>query len=160
MATEREHLKTWMAENSHDATSLQKAMGMYFSIKYMVSGSAYIHDGFRYRFRDTFGDAAFAQVFGVGDNERLAQYAAQQAVLKAIAKKKLAPANSHKCVGCSNHAQCFHHESYAPEHRLCVVPLCYKCHRRHHTGRARLDFGIAAMALGIIRIAFAPEPHP
>lgn len=155
MSTEFERLKVWMDANGHDAISLQKALSTRFSLKYVVSGMRHISDGLRCRFRDTFGDSAFAVIFGNDRDEYLARYAAQLAVLRAVTKGHLLPAKTHGCHGCNKQAHSYHHESYAPEDRLCVVPLCRSCHRRHHIGTKRLDFGIVPTSVGLIRIAIA-----
>lgn len=157
MSTDLERLKAWMNANEMDSSALQRMMGMTFALhKYIDFKDPWpIHDGIRYRFLDTFGDAAFQGVFGRESKERLAKYAAQQAVLKAVSNGELQPVKTRKCHGCNKQAQHYHHESYAPQDRLCVVPLCSKCHRLHHTGRKRLTFGVVPTAVGLVRIAIA-----
>ena len=41
--------------------------------------------------------------------------------------------NTKLCVDCGQQAEHYHHDKgYAKEHRLDVVPLCSKCHRKRH----------------------------
>ncbi len=59
---------------------------------------------------------------------------AQHAVFAAVRCGKL-PAVKILTCKCGKQAEEYHHPSYAKEHWLDVVPLCYKCHcklRNHH----------------------------
>jgi len=60
------------------------------------------------------------------------RYAAAIAVKDAIRSRQLPPAKECVCADCGGQAQHYHHESYAPEHRLDVVPLCASCHKKRH----------------------------
>ncbi len=155
MTTERQRLKAWMEANGHDAKSLQKALGMAFRIKFLDGGWP-INDGFRYRFADTFGDDTLLQITGVDVSDRVAQCAAQQAVAAAMYKGTLPRAKEFICQSCGKQAHSYHHPSYRRDSRLCVVPLCAKCHQRHHKSNMPLPhLGIVARPIGIIRIAIA-----
>jgi transcriptional regulator with XRE-family HTH domain len=83
------------------------------------------------------------------------KYAARLAVANAINHGKLHPASFYKCHGCDQQAQQWHHESYLPEDRLCVVPLCRSCHSSHHSGRKPLSFGVVPTQVGLIRLAIS-----
>jgi len=55
-----------------------------------------------------------------------------QAITKvnnAVRDGKLIPAKTLNCHFCSKQAEQYHHKSYAPEHRLEVIPVCRKCHK-------------------------------
>lgn len=164
MSTELERLKAWMAKHGYDAESLQKALGARFSLHYLLNGTSRfgleIHNSLRSQFFDTFGFDAYAEVFDTGFLAYQPQYAAQTAVQAAKLRGDILPASAHKCYGCDNQADDYHHESYAKEDRLCVVPLCHKCHRNHHSGRKPLTFGVVPTAVGLIRIAISPAPQP
>ena len=54
------------------------------------------------------------------------------AVLYAIKIGRLKPVSECICKECGNSAQEYHHESYAREHRLVVIPVCQSCHRKIH----------------------------
>lgn len=59
--------------------------------------------------------------------------AAQSAVALAVSRGEIPLAKALTCADCSLEASDYHHESYAEEDQLKVVPLCRKCHtRRHH----------------------------
>jgi hypothetical protein len=57
---------------------------------------------------------------------------AAKAVREAIKRKQIRPARKCKCVDCGRKAQHLHHESYAPEAWLYVIPLCRSCHKKRH----------------------------
>lgn len=57
---------------------------------------------------------------------------ARKAVREAIKRKDLLPARKCKCADCGKKAAHLHHESYAPEQWLAVVPLCQSCHKLRH----------------------------
>jgi hypothetical protein len=57
---------------------------------------------------------------------------AKKAVHEAIRRKQIAPAKKCKCADCGKQAHHLHHESYAEEQRLNVIPLCRSCHRKRH----------------------------
>jgi len=57
---------------------------------------------------------------------------AAKAVRDAIKRKQIKPAKKCKCADCGQKAEHLHHESYAPEKWLDVVPLCRSCHRKRH----------------------------
>ena len=56
---------------------------------------------------------------------------ALHAVNNAIRDGKMIRPDTFKC-SCGKQAKHYHHPSYAPEHRLCVIPLCVKCHKFIH----------------------------
>ncbi len=58
--------------------------------------------------------------------------AAKNAVNNAIKEGRLLPVKTQLCADCGKQAQNYHHESYAPEHQLDVVPLCRSCHKQRH----------------------------
>jgi hypothetical protein len=60
------------------------------------------------------------------------QRSAHFAVQNAVRAGKLEPVISRLCVKCSKSAECYHHWSYAPEHRLDVIPMCLVCHGKEH----------------------------
>jgi len=53
---------------------------------------------------------------------------AREAIKRAVDKGLLPPAKSCICQ-CGKAAAEYHHESYAPEDRLVVIPVCIQCHR-------------------------------
>lgn len=58
---------------------------------------------------------------------------AHSAVSRAIKRGDLPPVTSRACVDCGVPSEHYHHhEGYAPEKQLVVVPLCANCHRRRH----------------------------
>ena len=163
MTTDLERLKAWMAENGHDTASLTAALAYrHGGIAKILRGRREIKNGFYMRFAAVFGDEVFRQVFGDKPKEgsRLLnrfpeQTLAQSVVGAEVQGGRLRPASTYKCHGCDNQAQQYHHESYAPADRLCVVPLCRSCHRLHHNGRKVLTLGVVPTAVGLIRIAIA-----
>lgn len=58
--------------------------------------------------------------------------AARAAVSYAIKSGRLLPATEHACLDCGVQAEHYHHESYAEENWLNVVPLCVECHFARH----------------------------
>lgn len=58
---------------------------------------------------------------------------AHHAVKYAVSKRYLPPVKDCKCAECGKQAQHYHHWSYLPEHRLDVIPLCTKCHKKVHS---------------------------
>jgi len=57
---------------------------------------------------------------------------AAKVVREAIEQKQLKPARKFKCADCCKKAEHLHHESYAEDQWLNVVPLCRSCHRKRH----------------------------
>lgn len=57
---------------------------------------------------------------------------AKNAVNNAIYEGKMPRVSTRQCADCGKQAQHYHHESYAPEHWLDVVPLCASCHKMRH----------------------------
>lgn len=58
---------------------------------------------------------------------------AGSAVNKAVHEGRLPRVSTHTCERCQEaQAQHYHHEDYAPEHWLEVVPLCVRCHKQRH----------------------------
>ncbi len=84
------------------------------------------------------------RMYRAANPEKLATYAARYAatnsdriraigaVRNAIQSRKLKPVMECQCVDCGGRARHYHHESYEPENRLDVVPLCVPCHKRRH----------------------------
>ncbi len=58
--------------------------------------------------------------------------AARLAVYRAVNHKQLPKVRKCKCADCGKQAQHYHHESYAPEDQLKVIPLCCSCHKKRH----------------------------
>lgn len=169
MTTELERLSGWMERNCISEEALRQGLRTSRSIAKILTGERPIYDAFRWYFGRGFGHEALLEVFDIdkcnddecfqpGRNQRLWRpevYAAHIAVQAAIKNGQLLPARKFKCHGCDAQATEYHHESYLPEDNLCVVPLDRKCHRRHHTGRKRLTFGVVPTHVGLIRIAIA-----
>jgi hypothetical protein len=61
--------------------------------------------------------------------ERREETLAKAAVQRAVKKGALPHISEQECSGCGDVAREYHHESYAKEHQLDVVPLCKMCHR-------------------------------
>ncbi len=61
---------------------------------------------------------------------------ARNAIRRAIAINKIYSPNTLKCINCPDKAEEYHHPSYAPKHRLDVIPVCIKCHRKIHNKTA------------------------
>lgn len=57
---------------------------------------------------------------------------AKNKVNNAINEGKMPSVKTRSCADCGGQAQHYHHESYAPEHWLDVVPLCRSCHKKRH----------------------------
>lgn len=60
------------------------------------------------------------------------KYLAAKALQKAIYHKVMPPAKECTCADCGKQATHYHHESYAEQDRLNVVPLCGSCHKLRH----------------------------
>lgn len=56
---------------------------------------------------------------------------AGRVVQNAVKYGRLPAVNFLKC-SCGQQAKHYHHHSYAPEHWLDVIPVCYTCHLRIH----------------------------
>lgn len=76
-------------------------------------------------------------------NQAPEHLAAHWAVHRAVYAGILPTPHEHKCHACNNRASLYHHESYEPEHRLAVIPLCRRCHRNRHVGHIQLDISMA-----------------
>lgn len=59
-------------------------------------------------------------------------YLAAKALQKAIRHKELPPAKECTCADCGKQATHYHHDSYAEQDRLKVVPVCSSCHKKRH----------------------------
>ena len=57
---------------------------------------------------------------------------AGSAVAHAVTMGRLPRASACECVDCGQQAEHYHHESYAKEKWLDVVPLCRACHNKRH----------------------------
>ena len=57
------------------------------------------------------------------------RFKARSRVMIAIRSGRLPKAKTLQCYYCGEKAQEYHHSSYAPEHRLDVVPVCRSCHK-------------------------------
>lgn len=57
---------------------------------------------------------------------------ARNAVTIEIRAGRLPPARDNDCKDCGKVAQVYHHESYAEEDWLSVIPLCKRCHNTRH----------------------------
>lgn len=71
------------------------------------------------------------------------------AVAVAIRSGKLAHPSTLSCSKCGQPADQYHHESYAPEHFLDVVPYCRCCHRTLHRDRRRQSIMAQIEAQGL-----------
>ena len=63
------------------------------------------------------------------------KYLAAKALQRAIRHAVLPPAKECICADCGNQAKHYHHESYAEQDRLNVVPLCSRCHKLRHMSK-------------------------
>ena len=63
---------------------------------------------------------------------------ARFAVGNAVQSGKLRKPTEYTCSKCPDRAQEYHHDSYAPDHWLDVIPVCRSCHINihHHTVEA------------------------
>lgn len=160
MATDKHRLLAWMNKTGYDREQLERTLGMRFSLKFVLGGANRIPNSLYCRFRDTFGETAFEEVFGSDRKDHFARHAAWLATLEAMSKGILPRAKECNCHHCSKPAQCHHHPSYHPDDRLCVVPLCFKCHMSHHkSGMELRPMGIVVTPIGILRIAIATAPE-
>ena len=66
------------------------------------------------------------------DTTHAAMRTAHWTVRDALASGTLQPPTQLKCAQCGGKAAVYHHESYAPEDRLNVTPLCRACHGEMH----------------------------
>jgi formylmethanofuran dehydrogenase subunit E len=57
------------------------------------------------------------------------KFRAKSAVQRAIKKGLMPRVSELTCDNCGEPAVEYHHESYAKEHQLNVIPLCKQCHR-------------------------------
>lgn len=148
MATDLDRLKAWMEKNGHTARSLRTAMGWRDHLEYRFRLSHPIQRpvGFMIRFLDTFGDEAFDEIFGADGKDSMAKYAAMLDVQIAVRKGILPKISTCSCHNCGKQANSYHHPSYHKDDRLFVIPLCDKCHQRHHK---------SGMELAPVRIAIA-----
>lgn len=90
----------------------------------------------------------------------VAQAKAGNAVSAAIHRGDMLSASAYLCVVCQKQAEDYHHPSYREEDRLCVIPLCTKCHIRHHRSGLQLPpLGVVPTSVGLIRIAIATSPE-
>lgn len=64
----------------------------------------------------------------------------RELAVKAVHRTGISATNF-RCAVCSKVADEFHHWSYADDHRLLVVPLCFSCHRRNHRGTLGVTIG-------------------
>lgn len=87
--------------------------------------------------------------------------AAGSAVARLKARKLLKPASAYPCVVCYAQAEDYHHPSYRPDDRYCVIPLCTKCHYHVHRSNLQLPrLGIVPTSVGLVRIAIAGLATP
>ena len=68
------------------------------------------------------------------------RYKARTAVMHAIHSNKLKMPENFKCTYCPAQAEQYHHPSYEPEHRLDVIPVCRKCHRKRPIPEPRCEW--------------------
>lgn len=164
MDTDLDRLKAWIEANDYGNKSLSHALDYSGDcVSGVVSGKVAINHSFKQRFGRTFGREALDAIFQVAPVlptlESFGNWQehgkAHGAVAKEIRTGKMPHPTNLKCHGCNKQAQLYHHESYHPDYRLCVTPLCRTCHRRHHTGKRKLTFGVVPTQVGLIRIAIA-----
>lgn len=171
MTTELERLKAWMAENNYDTTALAKHLRIKYSSLYkMLSDRGNISASFKWKFYLAFGPDLSRSLFDMSGRKPTThprsesiispeRYAAHQAVARAIRKGELLPAKTYKCHACDKKADQYHHSSYDPADRLCVVPLCRSCHGKANRNSLGVDLGVVPTAVGLIRIAIATTPE-
>lgn len=151
-----------MAANGYDSEDLATRLGYSTNwVANIINGRRPIGLGLQGRFVAAFGQAEYENIFGVmrhvgqAMNRLPEQTVAQMAVNDAVNNGALPHQSSLKCHGCNKQARDYHHASYHPNDRLCVVPLCRSCHRRVHFGSLNLTFGVVPTSVGLIRIAIA-----
>ncbi len=84
--------------------------------------------------------------------------AAKFEVNRHVAEGKLPKASSGRCLACGNKAKDYHHQSYAHDDKLNVIPLCRSCHVLLHSNSLSLPpLGVVVLNIGIVRIAIAGE---
>lgn len=145
MDIEIERLKVWMTDNGYNGMALAKKLGISSSLVYKIlNGTRPFGPSFLFGFARIVGFDRAMQMFGTVEDEkwgmrtktdkhlRPQEYAAHKAVAIAILRGQLLPAKVHKCHGCDKQASHYHHSSYDPANHLRVIPLCRKCHSRHH----------------------------
>lgn len=66
------------------------------------------------------------------------QRQAKSEVKSQIERGKMPRASECQCADCGQQAAHYHHESYAKDKWLDVIPLCVSCHRKRH---AKKDYG-------------------
>lgn len=82
--------------------------------------------------------------------------AANDAVGRAIKQGLILSAENYPCALCGAQAQDHHHQSYLPEDRLNVIPLCRSCHVKvHHRPELANSLGVVATKVGMVRIGIA-----
>lgn len=65
------------------------------------------------------------------------KYHAHKAVRCAVRSGRLPHPSSLDCTDCGMLADQYHHESYAEQDRLSVIPLCQQCHTTRHKRNRR-----------------------
>lgn len=163
MTTDRERLIAWMAEKGITTAEMsatfrvrgdwvRSALNGRPPILWRPHGE--INGGLKRSFAMAYGPEEYERVFGELDDDTCRTWA-PYAVAHAVRRGFLPHLKTQQCCGCFAAAQAYHHQSYHPFDWLCVVPLCDKCHRNHHTGKRRLTFGIVPTSVGLVRIAIA-----
>lgn len=89
------------------------------------------------------------------------QYTASEKVNLAVNRGELPAAKSLYCCRCHEQAAHYHHQSYLPDDRLNVLPLCNSCHRRIDKGGMEIvfsGFAYKVHPVGMLRIGIAGLP--
>lgn len=85
---------------------------------------------------------------------------ANTAIARERKARRMYRADNYQCVVCGCAAQDYHHQSYQEDDRLCVIPVCKKCHTRiHKCGLELPPLGIVPTGVGLVRIAIAANGH-
>lgn len=161
MTTEGERLKAWMIARKYSAAALARRLDYGGNaLSDVMNGVRRASFGLKFKFERVFGDEITAQIFDPEPPRKprqppIGQREAHKALTNAIKDGVLPPATTFRCHGCNKQGKDFHHASYHPGNRLCVVPLCRSCHRQHHYGSKPMTFGVIALPIGIVRIAIA-----
>jgi len=83
------------------------------------------------KWRTTYGSQYYKSKYKKNPNQFKAYYAVKIAIKKGI----LTPLKNLKCQNCNEQAKQYHHQSYEPNQRLIVIPLCVLCHKVIHIGQ-------------------------
>lgn len=151
MTNQIARLTEWMQNNHFEAKELSRRLGYVGDhVTSITLGKKRVGRSFLWNFSRVFGTETCMLIFGMslsGDymterNLHPEALEAHKAISRARSQGSLAVASEYLCVSCGNQAHEWHHESYAEDQRLNVIPLCRSCHRRVTRGTSDVARGL------------------